>query len=54
MDRVESISQQSVQSTTDISASTQEQAAGVETVLNFMENVQTDVGRLAEVLNVEH
>ncbi len=54
MERVEDISQRSVQSTTDISASTQEQAAGVETVLNFMESVQNDVGRLAEVLNMDN
>lgn len=53
MDQVEVISQKSVQSTTDISASTEEQAAGVETILNFMESVQNDVGRLAAVLNTD-
>ncbi|MDE7477766.1 MAG: chemotaxis protein [Lachnospiraceae bacterium] len=51
MQSVENISQQSVQNTTDISASTEEQAAGVENILNFMEDVQSNINQLSEVLN---
>lgn len=41
MQSVENISQQSVQNTTDISASAEEQAAGLENILRFMEDVQS-------------
>ena len=51
MERVEEISQNSVQNTTEINASTEEQAAGVQDILNFMENVQEGVDRLSRVLN---
>ena len=51
MQSVEDISQQSVQNTTDISASTEEQAAGIENILRFMEDVQSNMDRLAAVLN---
>ncbi|MBD5504216.1 MAG: chemotaxis protein [Lachnospiraceae bacterium] len=51
MERVEEISQKSVQNTTEINASTEEQAAGVQDILGFMENVQNGVDRLSSVLN---
>ena len=51
MEQVEDISQKSVVNTTDISASTEEQAAGMENILKVMENVQKDIGRLSDVLN---
>lgn len=51
MERVEDISQQSVQNTAEISASTEEQASGVESILRSMENVQNGMGQLSDVLN---
>lgn len=51
MQSVEDISQQSVQNTTDISASTEEQAAGIENILRIMEDVQSNMDKLAAVLN---
>ena len=51
MESVEDISQQSVQNTAEISASTEEQATGVENILKSMENVQHGMGQLSEVLN---
>ncbi len=39
MESVEDISEKAVQNTTEISASTEEQAAGIEDILKFMENV---------------
>lgn len=51
MQSVEDISQQSVQNTTDISASTEEQAAGIENILNFMDDVQNGINQLSNVLN---
>ncbi len=51
MQSVEDISQQSVQNTTDISASTEEQAAGIENIIKYMENVQNNMDQLASVLN---
>lgn len=51
MQSVEEISQQSVQNTTDISASTAEQAAGIESILKFMEDVQNGIDQLSSVLN---
>lgn len=53
MQSVEDISQQSVQNTTDISASTEEQAAGVDNILKFMEDVQNNMDKLAAVLNTD-
>ena len=51
MQSVEEISQQSVQNTTDISTSTAEQAAGIESILKFMEDVQNGIDQLSSVLN---
>lgn len=51
MQSVEDSSQQSVQNTTDISASTADQAAGIESILNFMEDVQNGINQLSSVLN---
>ena len=51
MQSVEDISQQSMQNTTDISASTEEQAAGIENIIKYMENVQNNMDQLASVLN---
>lgn len=51
MQSVEDISQQSVQNTTDISASTEEQAAGIENILRFMDDVQNGISQLSDVLN---
>lgn len=53
MERVEEISKKSVETTTEISTSTEEQAAGVENILKSMENVQNGMGQLAQVLNVD-
>lgn len=53
MERVEEISQKSVQNTVEISASTEEQAEGVESILKSMESVAAGIDRLAEVLNVD-
>ncbi len=39
MESVEDISEKAVQNTTEISASTEEQAAGIEDILKFMGNV---------------
>ena len=51
MQSVEDISQESVQNTTDISASTEEQAAGVENILKYMEDVNSGINQLSSVLN---
>lgn len=51
MQEVEKISQVSVQGTSEISSSTEEQVTGVETILASMGKVQAGVDRLAEVLN---
>lgn len=53
MQQVEDISKHSVQSTAEISASTQAQASGIENILKSMEHVQGGVGQLSEVLNIE-
>lgn len=53
MQSVEDISQQSVQNTTDISASTAEQAAGIENILRFMDDVQNGIKQLSSVLNAD-
>jgi len=53
MQSVENISQQSVQNTTDISASTEEQAAGIENILKLMDDVQDGISQLSTVLNNE-
>ena len=51
MERVEDISQSSVQTTGEISASTEEQASGVENILKSMKNVQNGMEQLSAVLN---
>lgn len=51
MEQVEDISQQSVLATGEISASTEEQATGVENILKSMENVQNGMEQLSSVLN---
>jgi len=51
MERVEDISQNSVQTTGEISASTEEQASGVENILKSMKNVQNGIEQLSAVLN---
>jgi Methyl-accepting chemotaxis protein len=51
MKQVENISQHSVENTTEISASTEEQASGVQMILSSMENVQNGMDRLAGVIN---
>lgn len=51
MQQVEKISQVSVQGTTEISSSTEEQVTGVETILASMAKVQSGIDRLAEILN---
>lgn len=51
MQQVEKISQVSVQGTTEISSSTEEQVTGVETILTSMAKVQSGIDRLAEILN---
>ncbi len=51
MERVEDISQSSVQTTGEISASTEEQASGVENILKSMKNVQNGMEQLSVVLN---
>ncbi len=51
MKQVEDISQNSVENTTEISASTEEQASGVQTILTSMENVQNGMNRLAALIN---
>ena len=51
MERVEEISQHSVESTAEISASTEKQATGVESILKSMENVQGGMEKLSGVLN---
>lgn len=51
MDQVEHISQSSVQTTGEISASTEEQASGVENILKSMKNVQNGMEQLSDVLN---
>ena len=51
MERVEDISQNSVQTTGEISASTEEQASGVENILKSMKNVQNGMEQLSAVLH---
>lgn len=53
MEKVESISQKSVQNTVEINASSEEQATGVENILKSMESVQSGIGQLARVLNID-
>ncbi len=54
MEHVEEISQGSVLTTAEISASTEEQAAGVEEILKSMENVQNGMEQLSGVLKLRH
>lgn len=51
MQQVETISGASEQGVTEISASTEEQVTGIETILGSMGKVQAGVDRLAEILN---
>lgn len=51
MQQVESVSRVSEQGATEISASTEEQVTGVETILASMAKVQSGIDRLAQVLN---
>lgn len=51
MQQVETVSRVSEQGATEISASTEEQVTGVETILASMAKVQAGIDRLAEVLN---
>ena len=51
MERVEDISQNSVQTTGEISASTEEQASGVENILKSRKNVQNGMEQLSAVLH---
>lgn len=51
MKRVEDISRSSVQTTAEISASTREQAVGVESILKSMKNVQGGMEQLSDVLS---
>lgn len=53
MQSVEDISQKSVENTKEINASTEAQAAGMENIMKTMENVQSSMGKLAAVLNIE-
>ena len=51
MKQVEDISQNSVQNTTEISTSIQDQASGVQVILDSMEKVREGMQRLSEVIN---
>lgn len=53
MQQVETVSKVSEQGATEISASTEEQVTGVETILGSMAKVQAGIDRLAEVLSQE-
>lgn len=50
MNKLESISERSAETTTEISMSTEEQVSGVESILNSLEKVQNGIERLAKVL----
>lgn len=52
MKEVEGISQNSVENTTEISISTQDQASGVQVILDSMEKVRDGMERLSKVINV--
>ncbi len=51
MEQVERVSRDSVESTAEISASTQEQATGVESIMKSMQHVQGGMEQLSDVLN---
>lgn len=53
MKKLEAISEQSAERTAQISTSTEEQVAGVENVLQCMENVQNGIEHLSTILNGE-
>lgn len=53
MEKVEGVSQKSVENTSEISAATEEQATGVENILKSMKNVQEGMDRLASVLGID-
>ena len=50
MERLESISESSAETTTEISMSTEEQVSGVENILQSLEKVQESIGQLGGVL----
>lgn len=52
MKEVEDISQNSVENTTEISTSTQDQASGVQVILDSMQKVRDGMERLSQVINV--
>lgn len=51
MKQVEGVSQKSVENTSEISAATEEQTTGIESILNVMENVKNGIGQLSDTLN---
>lgn len=53
MQQMEDISQHSVQTTGEISASTEEQSSGIEDILKSMEHVRSGMEKLSDVLNVK-
>ena len=52
MNRVEEISRTSVENTAEISSSTQDQASGVQAIMDSMENVQHGIQQLSDIINV--
>lgn len=53
MEKVEDVSQKSVENTSEISAATEEQATGVENILKSMKSVQEGMDRLSSVLSID-
>ena len=53
MEKVEDVSQKSVENTSEISAATEEQATGVENILKSMKSVQEGMDRLSSVLGID-
>lgn len=53
MEKVENVSQKSVENTSEISAATEEQATGVENILKSMKSVQEGMDRLSNVLGID-
>ena len=52
MEKVENVSQKSVENTSEISAATEEQATGVENILKSMKSVQDGMDRLSNILGI--
>lgn len=50
MQKVEDVSKKSVENTSEISAATEEQATGIENILNAMESIKADIDRLSDIL----